>query len=136
MMGMKISGKTVQVAAMNLTKELSPAFKKAGTYVEPVVQAIKKHPVEVTAGVIGTGLVADDLHQRHRNSVLKRNIVERERKTREVLKKHEAELQVKKVEADKTEDLIIINKQLCDAIRALKEKADDKEKENTGGTAD
>lgn len=85
------------------------SLKKAGTYVEPVIRIIKKHPVEVTAGVVGTGFVTDDLHQIHRNSVLKKNMEDRNRKTMEDLKKHEAGIQTLKVEADKAENLKIIN---------------------------
>lgn len=83
---------------MDFSKALTLVLKQAGTYVEPVIRIIKKHPVEVTVGVVGTGFVTDDLRQIHRN-----------RKTMEVLKKHEAGIQILKVEADKAENLEIIN---------------------------
>lgn len=135
-MRLKISGKTVQALAMDFSKTLTPVLKKAGTYVEPVIRVIKKHPVEVTACVVGTGLVADDLHQRHQNSVLKKSIEDRDRKTMEVLKKHESEIQILRGEADKAQNLEIINEQLCNVIRTQKEDADEKEKENTDSAAD
>lgn len=135
-MKLKISGKTVQTLAVNFSKALTPAFKKAGTYVKPLFQVIKKHPVETTVCVVGTGLVADDLHQRHQNSVLKKNIEDRDKKTMEVLKKHESEIQILRDEADKVQNLEIINKQLCNVIRAQKEDAVDEEEKNTDRTAD
>lgn len=111
-------------------------IKEVGPYVEPVIQVIKKHPVEVTAGVVGTGLAADNLHQRHQNSVLKKNMEDHEQKTKEALKKHEAKMQALEVEADKAKKLEIINEQLCEAIKVQKEETDDSEKENTDRTAD
>lgn len=135
-MGLKISGKTVQALAVDLSKAVIPVIKKAGFYVKPLIQVIKKHPVEVTACVVGTGLFADDLHQRHQNNVLKKNMEDRDRKTKEALKKHEVEMQALKVEADKAQNLVNINKQLCEMIKAQKEETDDAEKENTDRTAD
>ncbi len=68
--------------------------------------------------------VVDDIHQHHANKILKIETAEREATTLNALQKHEAEIQTLKVQAEKAEDLEIINEQLCNAIKKRREKSD------------
>lgn len=125
-MRLKISSETVK----NLGKSLTPAIKKASSYIEPVIRVIKKHPIEVAAGVVGTGLVVDDLRQRSEKHNLEKNML----KTKEVLKKHEVEIRTLSAVAEKAKSLEIINEQLCDVIRTQREESD--EEKNKDKTTD
>lgn len=123
---LKFSSETVK----NLGKSLTPAIKKASSYIELVIRVIKKHPIEVAAGVVGTGLVVDDLRQRSEKHNLEKNML----KTKEVLKKHEVEIRTLSAVAEKAKSLEIINEQLCDVIRTQREESD--EEKNKDKTTD
>lgn len=118
-MRFRIPSETVQ----KLSKAVKSTRKTAGSFIGPVIRVIKKHPVEVTAGVVGTGIVVDDLRQRREKHNLEKIML----KTKKVLKKHEAEIRILSAEAEKAKSLEIINEQLFDAITTQKEESDEKE---------
>lgn len=147
-MRIKISGKTVQSFARMISKNapdllskasktITPVLKNAGSYAKTVVDFIKRNPGKVTAGVIGTGVVVDDIHQHYINKVQRDGFAKREAETTSALRKHEAEIQSLKVKADKVEDLEIINEQLCQVVKEAKKGGPDEEKEvHEDGTTD
>jgi len=112
----------------------TPVIMKAGTHIKPVADVIAKNPGKTLIGVLGIGVAADDIHQRHSNKVLKKKSEEREMETKRALQKHEAEIQELKVQADKVENLEIINEQLCNAIKETRKGEPDEEVYEDGTT--
>ncbi len=140
-MQIKISKDSIQLAVKTVlqTKVMSgvrefatPVIMKAGTHIKSAADVVAKNPGKTFLGVLGVGVAADDIHQRHSNKVLKKKSVERESDTQKVLQKHEAEIQELKVQAEKAENLEIINEQLCNAIKETRKDEPDEEVHEDG----
>lgn len=144
-MRIKISGKGIQLAAKAVSKNaplvmskvskvVTPVLTKAEAFVRPAVEVIKRNPEKFATGAVGAVLAADNIHQRHKFNVLKRENAKREVETKEALQKHEAEIVALKVMADKAENLEILNEQLCNVIKQTKKGEVDEEVHEDGTT--
>lgn len=120
----KTFSQNVPKVLSKISETATPAIKNAGTYIKPAVDAMKQNPGKTVLGIFGTLAVADDIHQHRANKILKAETAEREVETLNVLQKHEAEIQTLKVQAEKAENLEIINEQLCNAIKKRREEPD------------
>ena len=91
-MRIKIPKNSIQLATKAVTQNApkimskvsevaTPVIMKAGTHIKPVADVIAKNPGKTLLGVLGIGVAADDIHQRHNNKVLKKKSEEREMET-------------------------------------------------------
>lgn len=121
----KTFSQNVPKALNRISEATIPAIKNAGTYIKPAVDAVKQNPGGTILGIFSTIAVVDDVHQHHANKILMTKTAEREAETQNALQKHEAEIQVLKAQAEKAENLEIINEQLCNAIKKKKDESDE-----------
>lgn len=84
-------------------------------YAKQAVEFVKKNPGKIAIGAAGVGLAADDIQQRGKVKEAEKRTVE----IKEALRKNEAKYQSAKEKAEKADELIIINEQLCDALKSV-----------------